>query len=102
MSQLAHKFAGPDASFADCEMILQALRMEVMVQVRASIVREGAGDVEGMTVPRAVPTASRSRPAAAPARTPGADGTSPIRRQPGAPVDHDPAATRRRDHPHRR
>jgi hypothetical protein len=61
MSQLAHKVAGPDASFADFEMILLALRMEVMVQVRASLAREAAGDVEGMTVPRAAPKASRRR-----------------------------------------
>lgn len=59
MSQLAHKLAGPDASFADFEMILMALRTEVMVQVRASLGREAAGDVEGMMVPRSAPKASR-------------------------------------------
>ena len=61
MSRLAHKLAGPDASFADFEMILLALRTEVMVQVRASLAREASGDVEGITVPRAAPKTVRRR-----------------------------------------
>ncbi len=52
MSQLAHKVAGPDASFADFEMILLALRAEVMAQVRASFVQEAA-------VPRPPPKSPR-------------------------------------------
>ncbi|MDO9021806.1 MAG: hypothetical protein Q8S73_44910 [Deltaproteobacteria bacterium] len=61
MSRLAHKLAGPGASFADFEMILLALRTEVMVQVRAAFAREAAFDVEGMKAPRAAPKAPRRR-----------------------------------------
>ena len=61
MSQLAHKLAGPDASFADFEMILCALRAEVLVQVRASIAREAGIQVEAVAVPRGTPKASRRR-----------------------------------------
>jgi hypothetical protein len=54
MSQLAHKVAGPDASFADFEMILLALWAEVMAQVRDSFVQEAAA-----VVPRPSPKSPR-------------------------------------------
>ena len=61
MSQLAHKLAGPGASFEDFEMILTALRAEVLVQVRASLAQEAGVHVEAVAVPRASPKASRRR-----------------------------------------
>lgn len=59
MSHLAHKLAGPDASFADFEMILLALRTEVMAQVRASLAEEAAATVEATAVPRPSPKPPR-------------------------------------------